>query len=424
MSDSSLAESRILVVDDESAVRMVVRRTLERVGYTVLEARDGQEALDVLAVEEVDLVVTDVHMPQLSGMDLLAEIKNLKSHLPVIIVTGKASVQAAVECMKIGAIDYISKPFTIALIEETVAKALAHAESPSRIGETTILIHDYPAFLADYEIQDMLGEGSMGIVYLVEKTVEGRKEKFAIKLYKRDHQDEDERKQIQKRFFQEARAASQAKHPNIVEIIEFGLDENAVVNYIVMEYLPGVPLNHYIDRPDALSYAQKASIIRQVADALSAIHKLSVYHRDIKPANVMVDDDLHVKVTDFGIAKLPDSMLTQQNELMGSPGYMAPESFVSADIDHRADIFSLGIVAYELFLGEHPFGAENSVRTCYRIRNEDPKDPSDIDPDIPPALCKILDTMLKKELAERYDSAVAIVEALDKFIASTKDGDE
>ena len=125
-----------------------------------------------------------------------------------------------------------------------------------------------------------------------------------------------------------------------------------------------------------------------------------------------------VKITDFGIAKLPDSMLTQRYDLMGSPSYMAPESFLTARIDHRADIFSMGILAYELFLGTHPFQAESVLRVSYLIRNEDPVEPKKIDKKFPLKLQKILEKMLQKDPLDRYKTVKEIYLDFSEFIAS------
>ena len=132
----------------------------------------------------------------------------------------------------------------------------------------------------------------------------------------------------------------------------------------------------------------------------------------------MIDENLVVKVTDFGIARLPDSMLTQQYDLMGSPSYMAPESFLTSKIDQRADIFSLGILAYELFVGVHPFEADSVLRVSYLIRNEDPIPPRETDSKFPIRLQEILHKMLEKDMDDRYSSAKDVYSDLSGFIAS------
>ena len=148
-----------------------------------------------------------------------------------------------------------------------------------------------------------------------------------------------------KRFMNEAKAVSAVMHPNIVSIVEYGVCESEKIPFIAMEYARGKSLKEYIIDEDEFTTVQKALILRQIADALSAIHERKICHRDIKPANIMVDQALTVKLTDFGIAHLPDSDLTMTANIIGTPTYMSPEAFISAKVDERSDIFSLGIVA-------------------------------------------------------------------------------
>lgn len=414
---SDSPSATILIVDDQESILMLLDRALRRLGYNVRAVSDGHAALDLLERERIDLVLSDVDMPLLSGIDLLREIRERGRRVPVIVITGKPEIDAAVECIKVGAFDYVSKPFTLDRIDTVVRAALAGAPATSDISGSTTVMRQMPSFLVDYEIMDTLGEGNMGIVFLARKKIRGRYRSCAIKLYKAGEYNPEEFERAQKRFLQEAKALATVKHPNIVKILEFGLDEKARLHYIVMEYVRGKPLVAYLANPKLLEYGQKAKIIRQVAKALAAIHKLNICHRDIKPANIMVDDALRVKVTDFGIAKLPDSLLTHQSELMGSPAYMAPESFVSANVDSRADIFSLGIVAYELFLGQHPFSGDSTVQTWDRIRHHAPPDPRQVDPDLPPAIAHILDKMLQKNVHQRYGTASELQRDLGQFLA-------
>ncbi len=413
----------ILVVDDDSVIRRFFRKVLEQQGYDVIEAENGNDALVELEGNTVSLVIADVHMPHLSGIDLLTEIQKYASKIPVIIITGKASVEAAVECMKIGAIDFISKPCSLVTIRETVASALEKTAAAAALakenpleGSKTVILEEYLDFLSGYSILGRLGEGNMGIVFLVEKKVDGENKRFALKILKSFDCGEEERKKLRERFFHEAQAASSVTHPNIVHIVEYGEDESAKVTYIVMEYIEGKTLVHYIDKHEDLDYRQKSGIILQVADALSAIHKLDIYHRDIKPGNVIIDEDFNVKITDFGIAKIPDSSLTRQSEIMGSPGYMSPESFVSAQVDNRADIFSLGVMAYELFLGKRPFNANSFHRMCHIIQHDEPPDPRDFDSEFPRELSIILDKMLQKDPKDRYASVLDVCSDLNKYI--------
>jgi serine/threonine-protein kinase len=167
---------------------------------------------------------------------------------------------------------------------------------------------------------------------------------------------------------------------------------------------------------------QKALILRQIADALSAIHERKICHRDIKPANIMVDQALTVKLTDFGIAHLPDSDLTMTANILGTPTYMSPEAFISAKVDERSDIFSLGTVAYEFLLGRKPFQSDNIRALARVIQFSKPQAPCKINPNFPRKLQQILAKMLKKDPANRYRSATEVVTEIDEYLLSATNG--
>jgi serine/threonine-protein kinase len=222
---------------------------------------------------------------------------------------------------------------------------------------------------------------------------------------------------LAKRFWHEVQAAREVRHPNIIAIREFGVTDDEKIPYLVMEFFDGKPLKHYAVNPGLLNYTQKIHVLRQVADALCAIHAKGITHRDIKPHNILVNEQLLVKITDFGIARIPDSDLTASTELMGSPAYLAPEAFERSNVDARADIFSLGVVAYELFLGKRPFEADTIPRFAWLVQHERPVAPGEIDPVFPKPLQAMIARMLKKDLPSRYATAQEIVADFDRYLA-------
>ncbi len=400
------AEITILIVDDDIKLRKVLSKILRRKGYTTLDAENGARGMELIKEHPISLVLSDIDMPEKSGIVLLAEIKEVSSTLPVIIVTGKPTVDAAVECMKIGASDFISKPFNIAKIEAVVEKALRNAAVACKpILPGDVPLENDPKTVSGFRFLDKLGEGTMGDVYLVDKAFEGRRRQFALKKFKPKVPMAGEVGRMDQRFLHEAKAASSVKHPNIVEIIEYGVDDADLGNFIVMEYVKGESLQDLIAKPGQFDYRAKALLISQIASGLHAIHEHNICHRDIKPANIMVTPDRVVKITDFSIARIPESMLTGKHDLMGSPGYMAPESFNSSRVDHRADIFSLGLLSYELLVGRHPFGAGSLYKLALQIQNDQPESPTSVDPDFPRPLDPILTRMLEKTVERRYQSA-------------------
>ena len=217
----------------------------------------------------------------------------------------------------------------------------------------------------------------------------------------------------------EAEAATSITHKNIVQIEKFGytVSDTQHIPFIVMEYIEGQSLKYYIKRNIPLTYWQKARIVKQVADSLVAIHEKNICHRDIKPENILIEKNLNVKLIDFGIARLPDSDITLDGDLLGSPMYLSPEAFISArNVDFRSDLFSLGSVAYELFTGRHPFTGKNIQELSRKIRSSSPVDLQNLPSDFPNALIELLGKMMRKKPKERFTCARDIVTSLNKFL--------
>jgi serine/threonine-protein kinase len=255
--------------------------------------------------------------------------------------------------------------------------------------------------LGRYVIQSELGRGAMGIVYkatdsLLERTVAIKTINMALE---RDGAD-----RYEERFYQEARAAAGLNHPNIVTVHDVG--KSADVVYMALEYIEGVELRTLIGEGRPLRVAQALAIAAQVAEGLAFAHSRGVVHRDIKPANIMVVANGPVKITDFGIARRRmSSELTQTGMLMGSPKYMSPEQVIGKRADHRSDIFSLGVILYEMLTGAAPFNGENVTALMYQTVNFVPPAPSQLNPEVPPLLDHIVAKLLAKPLEERYQDA-------------------
>ena len=262
--------------------------------------------------------------------------------------------------------------------------------------------------LGRFELVSEIGRGAMGIVYkakdpMLERTV-------AIKTINLT-MDKDGAEMYEKRFYQEARAAGGLNHPNIVTIYDIGRSENLC--YMAMEYIEGAELRTLLLPGKPLPVAKALSIAAQVAEGLAYAHERGVVHRDIKPANIMVPESGPVKITDFGIARMRSSNVqTQTGMMMGSPKYMSPEQVIGKRADHRADIFSLGVILYEMLTGAAPFTGESVNAVMYQIVNFVPPAPSAINPAAPLALDQIVARMLAKALDERAQSATEIARSL------------
>ena len=264
------------------------------------------------------------------------------------------------------------------------------------------------AQLGRYVIQSELGRGAMGVVYKALDSVLERP--VAVKTVnislERDHADKYEQ-----RFYQEARAAGALNHPNIVTIHDVGKAGDVV--FMAMEYIEGVELRSLIGEGRPLRVAQALTIAAQVAEGLAYAHQRGVVHRDIKPANIMVVANGPVKITDFGIARMRGTGdLTQTGMLLGSPKYMSPEQVIGKRADHRSDIFSLGVILYEMLCGAAPFNGENVTALMYQIVNFVPPAPSSVNREVPQLLDYIVAKMLAKPLEERYQDAAEVARDL------------
>jgi len=276
-----------------------------------------------------------------------------------------------------------------------------------------------PQKLGKYDIQSVLGKGAMGVVYKAfDPTIE---RPVAIKTVRKDLVDPDMVEQSMARFKNEAKAAGRLLHPNIVSVYEYGEDEaNA---FIVMEYVEGIGLREYLNRKAAFDLGQIAAIMSQLLVALDFAHERGVVHRDIKPSNLILTPGGSLKVADFGIARIDTSNLTTMGMVMGTPSYMSPEQCQGQNVDRRSDLFSAGVVLYELLTGEKPFaGAMETIG--YKICHEDPRPPSGVSRlQLSPTVDAVVATALEKKPEARFQNARAFSRALRSAcdIVSTDD---
>jgi len=254
--------------------------------------------------------------------------------------------------------------------------------------------------LGRYEIQKELGRGAMGIVYLGKDPKINRM--VAIKTLKFDDDvDESTSKQLKERFFREAESAGTLNHPNIVRIFDAGEDNE--ICYIAMELLDGEDLKKYGEKANLLPPAQVLEYVALVAEALDYAHAAGIVHRDIKPANIMRLKDGTLRVTDFGIARITASSKTQTGTVMGTPSYMSPEQVAGKKVDGRADLFSLGVMLYEMMTGLKPFEGDSIATLLFRISSEPHPDPVLKASDrVTPAVKAVIDKALQKNPDNRY----------------------
>ena len=264
-----------------------------------------------------------------------------------------------------------------------------------------------------YRIVEEIGRGAMGVVYRsIDPLIE---RELAIKTLLPDLPEEivDE---VRERFLREARSAGKLGHPNIVVIFDVGEEDG--VAYIAMELLPGRSLQQILREPERIAFDTVAELAAQIADALEHAHGHSIVHRDVKPANVVVAPSGNAKLTDFGIAYVPSSNITQAGAVPGSPRYMSPEQVAAEPVDARSDVFSLGVVLYQMLARRTPFERpnDNVVALMDRIAKEPHQPVREIDAEIPAEFERILDRALAKLPQDRYASAADMAKDLRSLV--------
>jgi serine/threonine protein kinase len=261
-----------------------------------------------------------------------------------------------------------------------------------------------PTRIGKYEIVQKLGAGAFGTVYKATDQDLGRP--VAIKTIRLEGlaASQASLEDLLARFKREAQVAARLKHPNIVTIYEIGNAEG--LSYISMEFVDGVGLDRVIRTSGKMSVERAASIGAQVADALAYAQKHNVVHRDIKPANIMIEAGDRVKVADFGIAKVTDSVdhLTATGSLLGTPSYMSPEQAQGRKVDGRSDLFSLGCIVYEMVAGQKAFRGDNLTAIMFKIITEEPPSLRELDPTVSDEMIRIIGKALAKAPETRYQS--------------------
>ncbi len=265
-----------------------------------------------------------------------------------------------------------------------------------------------PEKIGKYRIDGVLGKGAMGVVYKAFDP--GIERVVAVKTVRKDLVDPDLAAQVMARFQNEAKAAGRLLHPNIVSVYEYGEDDlNA---FIAMEYVEGTGLREYLSRKASFDIGQIVAIMSQLLHALDFAHERGVVHRDVKPANLILTAGGQLKVADFGIARIDTSNLTNAGMVMGTPSYMSPEQCQGKEVDKRSDLFSAGVVLYELLTGEKPFSGSIEA-IAFKICYEEAKPPSELSKlPITPALDAIVMTAMTKDPAARFQNAKAFNRAL------------
>jgi len=268
--------------------------------------------------------------------------------------------------------------------------------------------------LGRYEIESVLGKGAMGAVYLGKDPKISRTVAIKTMALSQEFED-DELVKVKERFFREAETAGRLAHPNIVTI--FDADEEHDLAYIAMEYIEGDDLRKHIKVGSLLPVKQVLSIIKRAAEGIDYAHQKNVVHRDIKPANIMWNEKTDtLKITDFGIARITDSSKTKTGMILGTPSYMSPEQLSGKKVTGQSDIFSLGIMLFQMVTGQLPFSGESMTSLMYKIANEKHPSPDSINPKVPRCVTIIINRAMEKDITKRYKRGKDMVNDINKCL--------
>ena len=449
----SYAGLTALVADDDPAIRIVLRKMLAHLGLDVEMAADGKAALDTACRRHFDLVVTDLAMPGMDGLDFLRQARARGVSAPIVILTASGSVSKAVEAIKAGAFDFLEKPLRSERLKRIVQDAIASrasdpgsasgavrvdpmAETARTVGPADPTLASVPLsderepqatptsgaparavmgsgaggaplasgtarrHIGRYEVITRIGRGGMGAVYRCHDPLLGRA--VALKVLDLFSDMPEQTEEMVARFRREAAAAATLAHPNIVSIHDLGHDEERDEWFIVMELLPGRGLGAVFAEKGCLTEPEVIRLGFQLADALAYAHGRGVIHRDVKPSNVLLSLDRTPKLVDFGLAALEGWDVTQGGQILGSPSYMAPERIQGKAGGPAVDQFSLGVMLYEAATGKNPFDAPTPEARLGSVLSHQPPPLVDCTLLVSQRLSHVIQRMMAKDESGRF----------------------
>ncbi len=402
-----MAGELVLVVDDEALNRDMLSRRLRREGFEVLLAEGGRQALEMLGSHPVDLVLLDLMMPEMSGTQVLQELRRTWSAeaVPVLMVSAAGDGPHIVEALNLGADDYVTKPVNMPVL-------LARIESQLKRRRQARPFKAEPgAMVGPYRLESRLGQGAMATVFRATDTRLERE--VAVKILSPEMASSTV--QVE-RFLREARALARVRHPGVVEVFEVG---STPCHFLAMELVQGRTLeDHQAGQP--LPYREAARIAREVALALVAVHNHGILHRDLKPSNLMIDQEGRVHLMDFGLARIAEAetALTRSGTMVGTPQYMAPEQIDPGmgAVDGRTDLHALGLILYELLTGTPALQGRSLSNLILEILKREPQAPSQRVGGIPPGLDALCLHLQAPRPEERPAEASQVARELEAFL--------
>jgi len=464
VSENDSAEATLLVVDDNEANRDMLARRLRRQGYEVDTAVDGPQALSKIEEAVPDLVLLDIMMPGMSGLEVLRYLRNLydRAELPILMATAKTDSEDVVQALAIGANDYVTKPIDFPVLLARVASHLQTRAASGGPSPATTLSPDgdaEPGTVLDgrFRVERTVGVGGFAIVFKATQLSTGQS--VAVKVL-RSQRAMGDAGDDHRRFETEMKLIGRLRHPHVVRLMDYGILEATVPSadtwsevsepgvpmaelledtepfnepsgrrhkkrlpYIVMEYLEGHPLDRLLKRQGPLDVRSAVEMILPVASAIAEAHRMGIVHRDLKPPNVIVGrgprDSLHPWVLDFGIARPDDfeddSFHRREDALIGTPEYMSPEQARGQTTDEKSDQYSLGALLYEVLTGRRPFRERNIADLVQKVsRGQFPR-PRELEPTIPEELEAVILRAMDPLPKRRFSTVESFAKALLPF---------
>lgn len=282
-------------------------------------------------------------------------------------------------------------------------------------------LHQAAGSLSRYEIGAELGRGAMAVVHLATEKDSGRQVAIKRLALQREFAAED-LIDVRQRFMREARAAGHLEHPDILQVLDAG--EAGQDAWIAMEYVQGQDLSHYTKLGQLLPVREALALVARLARALAYAHAQGVVHRDIKPSNVMLDRPRGtLKIMDFGIARIADGSRTRTGLVLGTPSFMSPEQLAGLKVDGRSDLYSLGVLLYQLLTGQLPHQSDSMAKLMFQIANQPAPDVRHLRPGLPEALALVVALSLEKRPELRYASGATMAQDLEAVLAQLPDAD-
>jgi serine/threonine protein kinase len=397
----------VVAVDDDPVILKVVQHTVAKQGYRCLTFTSPVLALKHILRWTPDAILTDFNMPGMTGLELCEKVQQQlgkDNAPPFLILSANPDEQLIESAFDTGVADYLCKPFAAGELKVKLKRILKNAERQStfrQVNETR------PTKIGSYEVIKEIGRGGMGIVYSVKH--EDFRMPLALKTLHASKTDVE----TLLRFRREIDVLTGLNHPGLVQIYDAG--QYRGMYFYTMDLVEGQSLRDKMCFEGSVSVRDLAPVVYTIASALNYLHFHKIIHRDITPGNILLSNEGRILLADFGLAKyLCDSQLTAEQDMLGTPNYMSPETILGKNIDGRSDLFSLGMVALGALLGETPVTSDNPYTTMRKIMAGQFPEASSLD--VPAPFARTIDKLLEIESSERYQSAYEFMLDIHSFV--------